>query len=250
VDQLGQRKVLLAVGVVVALVAIVLIAVAARGGDDDTAPSTARSTITSTVAASPGSTTTTAPTPSTTAAPADLARSLYPDLSAPARFEDPATLGRAFATDYLGFDTDVDARFQDTGGGTGKVELRPHPASDPTVLSLAQLPDETWIVLGATTSSIALTTPVAGAAIASPQAVVGSAYAFEGHVDVSLFADGEDAPIGNTFVTGRGDGVLGAFHGQLTFEPPEGTRYGFLVLSSPNGEDGTSSAALAIRIAF
>jgi hypothetical protein len=245
----SRRNVLAGIGAAVALAAVAL--VVAVVGRDDSDDRVATSTTTSTaLEASTTTTATTVPTTSTTASAADLARSIYPNLAEPARFDDPVELGRAFATDFLGFDTDVAATFRDTGGGTGSVELRPSAGSDPTTLALAQLPDGSWMVLKASCGSIVLTTPVAATRISSPQPLLGKAYAFEGRVDVSLYADGEDAPIGNTFVTGRGDGQLGDFTGQLSFSLPEGATRGFLVLSSANGDDGTSTAAIAIRVAF
>jgi hypothetical protein len=242
VDRLRKRNVLVALAALIVVV-VIAIAVAVSAGDDDEGA-------TSTTTSSSSTTTSLAPLTTLPVSAEDIARSLYPDLSGAARFDDPVVLATAFATDFLAFDTDVAATFRDGGDGTGTVELRSHPRSDPTVVSLAQLPDQTWIVLGATTKSIVLRLPATGSTIRSPQAVAGAAYAFEGHVDVTLFADGSDTPIGNTFVTGRGDGVLGDFEGNLRFAPPDGARYGVLVLSSPNGEDGTSTAALAIRVAF
>jgi hypothetical protein len=239
--------VLIGIGVAVVVAAIALVVALAGGDDDDPATSsttTTRAEISSTTTGSA------APTAGTPASPADIARSIYPNLAEAARFDDPVQLATAFATGILGFDTDVDVRFRETGEGTGSVELRPSRTADPTTLDLAQLADGSWIVLEASSESIQLTSPTADAQLTSPQALAGSAYAFEGHVDVSLYADGIDAPIGNTFVIGRGDGTLGRFQGQLRFVPPDDATYGVLVLSSPNGDDGTSTAAAAIRVRF
>lgn len=76
------------------------------------------------------------------------------------------------------------------------------------------------------------------------------AYAPEGTVEVSLYADGESEPIGTTVVTGRGDGVLGSFQGQITFTMPSGVRYGYLLLISTGGESGGTVAAQAVRVGF
>ena len=50
--------------------------------------------------------------------------------------------------------------------------------------------------------------------------------------------DGTQEPVAETFVTGRGDGVLGDFTGELTFDDPTGATHGVLVLTSDSGEDG------------
>jgi hypothetical protein len=65
---------------------------------------------------------------------------------------------------------------------------------------------------------------------------------------VLLFADGSTEPIARTFVTGRGDGVLGPFEGALEFDVPDGAERGTLVLISPSGEDGSTIAAAAVRV--
>ena len=96
-----------------------------------------------------------------------------------------------------------------------------------------QLGDGSWFVIGATTETIVLTTPANGARITSVQPLLGEASAFEGHVDVALYADGRGSPIATTFVTGRGDGVLGQFEGGLDFDVPDGATHGTLVLTEP-----------------
>ena len=118
----------------------------------------------------------------------------------------------------------------------------------PTVVLVRQLEDDTWFVIGATTDSIQLATPAAGATIASPQPLIGMAYAFEGTVNVRLYVDGTQEPIAETVVTGRGDGVLGDFTGELNFDDPTGATHGVLVLTSASGEDGAPVEASVIRV--
>ncbi len=103
-------------------------------------------------------------------------------------------------------------------------------------------------MIAAETDSIRLATPGERARISSPQALSGQAYAFEGTVDVRLFVDGTQEPIAGTFVTGRGDGVLGDFEGELSFVAPEGPTHGVLVLTSGGGEDGAPIAAQVVRV--
>ena len=49
-------------------------------------------------------------------------------------------------------------------------------------------------------------------------------------MQVRLYADGVQEPIGETFVTGRGDGVLGDFTGEIEFTNDTGATHGVLVL--------------------
>ena len=47
-------------------------------------------------------------------------------------------------------------------------------------------------------------------------------------MQVRLYADGVQEPIGETYVTGRGDGVLGDFTGELEFTNDTGATHGVL----------------------
>ena len=107
--------------------------------------------------------------------------------------------------------------FQQGDARSGEIELRSFAEGAPSVVLLRQLEDDAWYVIGVTTDSIRLTTPAIGDTLASPQPLEGQAYAYEGNVLVRLFADGVQEPIGQTNVTGRGDGVLGDFTGELEF---------------------------------
>ena len=250
----GQGRLVLVLGVlVVALAAVVgVLLVTDDDGDDDVSTATS-TTEDSTTSSGPsttadGSTTTVAPTAG------DLDVAAFPDLRSGQRFSEPDALVTAFATQVLGFDTDVEVGdLQQGDSRSGEVPIRPGGAGSQTpttTVLVRQVSDDSWVVVAAVTDSIRLDEPAALATLRSPQALTGAAAAFEGHVDVTLYADGETAPIATTFVTGRGDGVLGEFAGQLTFEVPVGATHGLLVLSSPSGEDGTTWAATAVRVRF
>jgi hypothetical protein len=247
VDDPRKRNILIGIGVVVVLVAGVLIGALAQGDDDASDATTTTTSTTVATTTSSSSTTSTEPPTTTTVAPADLAASVYPALTGGARFSDPDALVRAFATELLGFDTDLAVQVSPE---PGTVLIHPAHGTQATVVAVRQLPDDTWIVTGASTNTIRLDTPTAGSAIRSPQALAGAASAFEGHVDVMLYVDGEAAPLATTAVTGRGDGQLGDFTGQLRFAPPPAGTRGILVLASPNGDDGTTVSAVAIRVRF
>jgi hypothetical protein len=150
----------------------------------------------------------------------------------------------------LGFVDPIVGDFAQGDTRSGEVEVRSFAQGKPTTVLVRQLEDDTWFVLGASVESIRLDTPEAGAPISSPEQLTGAASAFEGTVDVRLFVDGVTDPIAETFVTGRGDGVLGDFTGELTFDLPAGAQHGALVLSEASAEDGSTVAATVIRVHF
>jgi hypothetical protein len=247
VEPQKQKRLLIGLGGVVAVVAIVVGAMALTGDDDSsdgasstTSSSTSSSTTTSTVA-----------TTSTTIPAADLDAAVYPDLAAGAvGFDDPVELAKAFSLEILGFDDSaLIGGFQAGDARSGEVEVRPRPGTDPTVVLVRQLTDGSWAVIGAITGTIRLDTPAQGSTLRSPQPLVGAALAFEGHVNVTLYADGQEVAIATTFVLGGGD-EMRPFSGQVTFTAPKGTTRGVLVLSAAGGEDGGTLAATAIRVRF
>jgi hypothetical protein len=216
-------------------------------GDDDDGGDTTTTIASSTTSVT--STSTTVATSSTIAAD-DLDAAVFPDLTGTERFSDPVALARAFATGPLGFRDDVEVgSFAAGDSRSGEVEVSA-VSGLPTTVLVRQLGDGSWFVIGATTETIVLSTPANRARITPVQPLLGEASAFEGQVNVALYADGRGSPIATTFVTGRGDGVLGPFEGELDFEVPDGATHGTLVLTSPSGEDGSTIAATAIRVRF
>jgi hypothetical protein len=244
----NQKRAIFVVGALIAVVALVLGLVIAAQDDDEPDATTATSTSTT---ASSTTSTAAASTTSTTVDPDDVDLAAYPDLRSGDRFDDPVGLVRAFATELLGFDTDlVLSDFRQGDSRSGEVVVSPAVGTQETTVAVRQLADGAWVVVGADTPTIQLDTPVARTEITSPQPLIGRASAFEGNVRVELFADGSNAPIGATNVLGRGDGVLGEFTGDLSFTVPEGATHGLLVLSEGSARDGTTVAATAIRVRF
>lgn len=243
----NRNRLLLAIGSAAAAVAAV-VGVLALTDDDERTIDTADTTTTV-----PESTTTTAPsTTTTTTAPGltDPRPAVFPDPTTSRRFDDPMALAAAFATDLLGFRDPLVGDFMQGDSRSGEVEVRGFAQGNPTVVLVRQLDDDTWFVIGAVVESIRLDTPEQGATIASPQALEGAASAFEGTVNVRLFVDGVAESIAETFVTGRGDGELGDFTGELAFDLPPGAQHGVLVLSEASAEDGSTIAATVIRVHF
>jgi hypothetical protein len=247
----GKGRVVAVLGTLVVglavLVAVLLLSDDDGDDGDDETTTTEEPTTTSTTR--DGSTTTEVAIP-----PGDLDIAAFPDLRSDDRYGDLQTLAQAFATQILGFDTDVVVgEFQQGDSRSGEIPIRPGGAGSQTpttTVLVRQVSDGSWVVSGAATDSIRLDDPSPLVTLSSPQDLVGAATAFEGHVDVALYADGESAPIATTFVTGGGGGELGPFSSELEFDAPPGATHGLLVLSSAGGEDGTTWAATAIRVRF
>lgn len=232
------------------IVAVIAVAVGAflLTRDDDDDPVVAEETTTST--AVDGTTTTDADDTTTTVSfpTVDPDLPVFPDPTTSRRFDDPVAAATAFATDLVGMSDPVVGDFQAGDSRSGEVQLRATAEGAPTVALLRQLEDNTWFVIGATTDSIQLATPEPRATISSPQELVGMAYAYEGTVNVRLYVDGTQEPIAETIVTGRGDGVLGDFSGELDYTDTTGATHGVLLLSSAGGQDDSPLEASAIRV--
>lgn len=244
----NRNRLLMGVGTAAAAIAAVVGVLAL---DDDGEKVDAVATTTTTVP--PTTTTTTSDTTSTSeglAPTVDPTLTVFPDPSTSRRFDDPQAVALAFAKEMVGFRDPVIGDFAQGDSRSGEVEVRAFSQGAPTSVLVRQLDDDTWFVIGAIVESIRLDNPPGGATISSPQPLEGAASAFEGHVVVRLFVDGVAEPIAETFVTGRGDGELGDFVGELVFDLPAGAEHGVLVLLEPSAEDGSTNAATVIRVHF
>lgn len=243
----NRNRWLLGLGALVVVLALVIAALLIADDDEDDVDTGGSTTTTAEDTTSTTEATTTSSMPSSIVDPTTV---VFPDPSTSRRFDAPEALVTAFATDLLGFGAPIVGELQQGDSRSGEIEVRPFAQGEPTTVLVRQMEDDTWFVLGTVVESIRLDSPEAGATIASPLELAGAAHAFEGTVDVRLYADGTTEPIATTFVTGRGDGVLGDFEGELTFEAPAGAEHGVLVLSSAGGEDGSTIAATVIRVHF
>jgi len=109
-----------------------------------------------------------------------------------------------------------------------------------------------WTVVSATSPQIVVTLPAALDRVSSPVAVRGEAATFEGNVVVQVREDGmlADRRLGDGFVTGRGDGVLGAFAGEIPFQAPTKPA-GAVVFLERSAADGQGVLrATVVRVAF
>jgi phenylpyruvate tautomerase PptA (4-oxalocrotonate tautomerase family) len=242
----NRKRWLIGLGAAAAAAAAVVAVLALTGDDDDsvaTDDTTTTTEATTTTTETDDSTTTTVAFQSVNP---DLP--VYPDPTTSQRFDDPVAVATAFARDFVGFTDPVVGDFAAGDSRSGEVEVRGFADGAPTTVLVRQLEDDTWFVIGAVTDSIQLATPESGATISSPQPLVGMAYAFEGTVVVKLYVDGTQEAIADTFVTGRGDGVLGDFTGELEFTDTTGATHGVLILTSDSAEDGSPIEASAIRV--
>jgi hypothetical protein len=236
------------IGLGIVAVIAVLVGVFLLTRDDDDDPVVADDTTTTT---SLDTTTTTATDDTTTTVTfqtVDLDLAVFPDPTTSRRFDDPVAAATAFATDLVGYSDPVVGEFEAGDSRSGEVQVRATADGAPTVVLLRQLEDDTWFVIGSTTDSIQLATPEPRSTISSPQELIGMAYAFEGTVNVRLYVDGTQEPIAETVVTGRGDGVLGDFSGELEYTDSTGATHGVLVLSEASGDDGAAVAATVVRV--
>lgn len=233
----GRRRVLVGLGALVAVLAVAVAGLRVTGEDEAPTPSTTTT-----------STSTTVPPSTTTIPTAELDAAVFPDRAAGAGYADPRELARAYA-ERLGFLDPIVGVFTQGDARSGEVALRVTESGPPSVVLVRQLGDDRWYALGVVGEPIRLDTPAAGARLTAPQPLAGAAYAFEGTVSVALYVDGNDEPIAETVVTGRGDGTLGDFTGSIDFTVPAGATRGTLVLRDLGGEGGTVSASV-VRIRF
>ncbi len=232
----------------VALVVVLLAFSSLSGCGDDGSTGAADGTTTTAEA-----TTTTTPDDGTATAisPDVRAFALWPDTAGDTRFDDPVDAARSFAVDLAGFTDPVLGDFQQGDSRSGEVEVRPTldgPVS--TVLVRQLVPgDDSWWVIGAVNEDIVIEDPQPQSGVDHPLLVSGRARAFEGTVQVAVYADGSTEPIGEGVVTGSGGSELGPFEGEIPIDVPPGG-WGALVLYTESAEDGRVWAVSAVRIGF
>ena len=205
----------LGLGAAAAVVAVV-VGVLVLTGDDDEPVATDGTTTTTTTAES-----------TTTTTDDDHHDGAVPDASTPTcpcsrirRRRSASTtrsrLATAFATDFVGFSDPVVGEFQQGDAAPARSRCGASPRARRRWCCVRQLEDDTWYVIGATTDSIRLATPRSGDTITLAAAArPGRPTPSRAPCRCGLYADGMQEPIGETFVTGRGDGVLGDFTGEL-----------------------------------
>jgi hypothetical protein len=247
IDQ-NRKRWIIGLAAAVATIAVVVGVLAIAGDDDEvetagTGSTTSLSTTTEATTTTEGSTTTTFDTG------VDVSQAVFPDPSTSRRFDDPHALVDSFARDYVGMDDPVIGELMGGDSRSGEIEVRGFADGAPTTVMVRQLQDDTWFVIGAVTGSIQPASPEAGATVTSPVPLTGQAYAFEGTVGVRLHVDGATEPVTTTFVTGRGDGVLGDYEGELEYKAPSAAgTHGTILYTSEGGESGAPIAFALTRV--
>jgi hypothetical protein len=191
-------------------------------------------------------TTETAPPPAT---PVDPATVLFPDPYTSQRFEDPASAGRAFATDVVGMQEPFSLDFQQGDARSGEVVIRPMENGPATTVLVRQMDDDSWYVIGAMSEEIILDEPENFTTAGNPVRVRGEGRAFEGTIPVRVLAD-QHGVVGEDFVTGGGGPEFGAFEGEIDIDLPDGAEYGIVLLITEGGEDFVPWTFTAVRVRF
>ena len=252
-EERSDRRVALAIVAVLVVAAVAGLVWWLLADDDDEGTRTSTST---TPPTSETTTTTSTTTSSTTAPPFDptlseeeLATVIWPNQDTSQRFSDPSAAAYSFATELLGFTDPIVGEFAAGDSRSGEVELSAAENGPVTTVSVRQLGDDSWWVLGAQTPDIVLEQPESGATVSSPLQVSGRSRAFEGTVDVAVLRDGSNDPIGSGFVTGGALEQLESFSGEVDFDAAD-AEWGALALTTTSAEDGRVWQATVIRVRF
>ena len=226
-----------AIAAAASLLAVVL--VVTRDADDPTVPLAEQAT------------TTTSAAPTSTAAAALLDESLaaFPAAGSDARYGTPDEVARAFAID-LGFEDPLVGDYRAGDSRSGEIDVQPVATGPITTVLVRQLAaNEDWWVMGTATGAIQVERPGALDPVASPVRLTGISTAFEATVDVAVWEDGTDEPIGRGWVMGGANGEMAPFDGSIDIRPPTAP-FGTIVLSTLSMENGQTWEASTFRVRF
>ncbi len=189
-------------------------------------------------------------------------------------FTDPVETARLFGSWYLGMVSPATFGSPTPVAG-GRLEVKlgfttgegGNPIADPQpTMSVFLMSGDAdgdlgpWTVVGATSPNIVVTAPTTLQTISSPTALRGQATAFEGTVGVEVREDptvegtdfemADGRVLGTSFVTGRGDGILGDFAGEVAFDPPTRSA-GAVIFQERSAADGVGVLrATVVKVAF
>ena len=196
------------------------------------------------------STSTTAPSTTSTTSPQSATwTAVWPTAASNIRYQTPEAAALGFATGYLHMVNPVIGQFRQGDSRSGEMPVQPSATGPETTVLVRKLgSDNSWWVLGAGTAAIRLTEPVWNASITSPVTLKGTAMAYEGTVQTQVREDDNSKPLGEGYVTGRGD-AMGPFNGSLAFTKAT-SKYGAVVLFTISGKDGSVMEASVIRVQF
>ena len=254
----------LVAGALMFLIVAAAVFFATRSGDDaavtDTTTTTATTTIAVTTTIPPTTTTsttttttsTTTTTTTTTIAfdPEQFQIAIWPWFDSDLRYAEASDAALGFASDYLGMVEPILGEFQAGDALSGEVEVRSFEGAEPITVSVRQLADMTWWVLGAQSPNIIVDSPSAGSVLASPLAVSGRSVSFDGTIDVEIRVDGELLAVLESFVTGGvSPGAPDNFSGTFEWVPPP-SGHGAIMFVSRSPDDGRVVDATVVRQTF
>jgi len=199
------------------------------------------------LAACGGSSSSTTSTTTTTVLHSQPATAIWPYYGSAARYHSGVAAARGFAVGMLGMVDPTVGMYHSQSSTTGYVDVAPSVVATPTTVRVALIANSWWAT-AASTSNIVVTVPVAMQLVTSPIALRGSALAYEGVINVSLYVDGGPMPIAVTTVLGGGD-QLRPFSGSLSFTSTKAS-YGTLMFYAKSAKDGSTSSATAFRVRY
>ena len=257
--------------VVAAAAAIVLVLAGGAlaltaGGDGDDRGSTADQSDDDTTTTTESTTTTEATTTTTTTAvveteaPASPSADevpfvVWPRPSSEVRFDDPVAAASSWARFYVGYTDPQSGAYREGDSRSGELSVFPLPDSQgpETIVFVRQMDDDHWFVTGSHTEDITVSAPETGAQLTCPQALRGTALAYEGTVEVRIDAyepDGDRVEVASGYVTGSGSPPAGPFDSEIACTIPDGVEpYGIVRFSTPDeGEIGGNLAATTFTV--
>jgi hypothetical protein len=194
--------------------------------------------------------------PTTPAAPGTTVAKAAGDAKPEAPEPDRAGAAKAaayFLRTELGFKDPITEPVEVTAD-EAEIDVRPKDVAEgdrvspgvPTTVSLRR-EGGTWVVTGATTGNIEVTSPKPGARVTSPVTVRGRSDSHEGNVVVEVRANrtGKDPELGQKPVTGGAFGMA-PFEGEVPYEGGEGA--GWVVFFTGSEVDGQILEAAVVPV--
>lgn len=216
-----------------------------------TAPGT-----TTTVTPATTTTTTTEAAPTTTLPPGitpeEEAVTVWPWVDDEIRYDDPAAAALGLFTDLIDMFEPRVGEVMQGDARSAEVEIFSGTFAIPTFVSVRQMSDDTWWVLGAFSPNLMLDEPTADDEVTSPIELRGDSTAIEANVLVDIYLVGQPDPIYAWFFTGGGSmGEMFPFETTIELDDevlPDQPRRALLVLSTDDPRDGGRSEATVVRV--
>lgn len=221
-----------------------------------TAPETTTTAPGTTTTVAPETTTTTEAAPTTTVPPGitpeEEAVTAWPWVDDEIRYDDPAAAALGLFTDLIDMFEPRVGEVMQGDARSAEVEIFSGTFAIPTFVSVRQMSDDTWWVLGAFSPNLMLDEPAADDEVTSPIELRGDSTAIEANVLVDIYLVGDPDPIYAWFFTGGGSmGEMFPFETTIELDDevlPDEPRRALLVLSTDDPRDGGRSEATVVRV--